>query len=350
VSLIDEIREQPDVCAGLLERSARVVRDIASAARERDVPFVLIAARGTSDHAAVYAQYVMGVLCGLPVALATPSVVTRYSGRPRMGGALVLGISQSGASPDVVAVVTEARRQGALTVAITNEPDSDLAEAAAELIDLRAGSERAVAATKTYTAELTAIAMLAAELANHPDASRRALHDVPDVLRQALSADEAAERAAAELAGMDECVVLGRGFNLATSLEWALKMKELAAVRAQAYSSADYQHGPVASLEDEGHVLAIRARGPLADDISELVARLRSERRARVLLLSDEPVPGGSSDGPSLLHLPYPARLPEWLSPISAIVPGQLFCRHLTLARGMDPEAPRGLSKVTLTH
>jgi glucosamine--fructose-6-phosphate aminotransferase (isomerizing) len=350
VALIDEIREQPDVCAGLLERSARVVAGIAAAARERDIAFVMIAARGTSDHAAVYAQYVLGVLCGLPVALAAPSVVTRYGGRPRMRGALVLGISQSGRSPDVVEVVEEAARQGALTVAITNDPTSALAGAASELLDLRAGSERAVAATKTYTAELMSIAMLAAELAVDADGARRSLQDVPVVLREALAADDAAREAAGRFAAMDECVVLGRGFNLATSLEWALKLKELAGVRAQAYSSADYQHGPVASLEDEGYVLAIRAGGPLASDIEELIARLRAERRANVLVLADAPVGEDASGGSPLVHLPYPDRLPEWLSPIAAIVPGQLFCRHLTLARGLDPETPRGLSKVTLTH
>ena len=156
---------------------------------------------------------------------------------------------------------------------------------------------------------------------------------------------------------MDRCVVLGRGYNLATSLEWALKLKELAGIGAQAYSSADYLHGPVASLDDGGCVLAVRARGPLADEISELVARLRTERRARVLLVSDEPGPDGGATGPEprlaappVLRLPFPPRLPEWLSPIPAIVPGQLFCLYLTRARGMDPETPRGLSKVTLTH
>jgi glucosamine--fructose-6-phosphate aminotransferase (isomerizing) len=147
VALIDEIREQPQVCARLLERSAGAVASVARAARERDVAFVLIAARGTSDHAAVYAQYVLGVLCRLPVALAAPSVVTRYGGRPRMDRALVVGISQSGASPDIVGVVDEATRQGALTVAITNAPGSPLASAAGAVLDLGAGPERAVAAT-----------------------------------------------------------------------------------------------------------------------------------------------------------------------------------------------------------
>ncbi|MEO7118076.1 MAG: SIS domain-containing protein [Candidatus Limnocylindrales bacterium] len=344
MALLDEIREQPEVCARLLERARPIIEGIAAEARRRDLSFVVIAARGSSDHAAVYAQYVLGVLAGLPVALATPSVVTRYGGHPRMANALVLGISQSGRSPDVVEVIAEAQRQGALTMAITNDPGSPLAVAANRSLDLGAGAERAVAATKTYTAEMIAIAMIAAELSTDHVAARRALETIPAALAEALSADPAAREAASRFASMDQCIVLGRGYHLATALEWALKLKELAAVGAQAYSSADYKHGPVASLADGGAVLAVRANGPLATDVTELLERLRTERGAQVLLISDEPA------APSETHLPFPATLPEWLSPIAAIVPGQLFALHLTEARGMDPEAPRGLNKVTLTH
>jgi glucosamine--fructose-6-phosphate aminotransferase (isomerizing) len=144
-------------------------------------------------------------------------------------------------------------------------------------------------------------------------------------------------------AGLADCVVLGRGFNLATGLEWALKLKELAYVRAQAYSTADFQHGPVASLEPGADVLAVLARGALAADATDLVDRLRTERRARVLLLSGDPVAGTD-------HLPFPDVLPEWLSPLVAIIPAQLFAAALARAKGVDVESPRGLNKVTLTR
>jgi glucosamine--fructose-6-phosphate aminotransferase (isomerizing) len=343
MSLLDEIAEQPAVVARLLEDGAAPVRALGDELRRREIGFVLVAARGSSDHAAVYAQYALGVLAGLPVGLAAPSVISRYGGHPRLGQALVLGISQSGRSPDVVGVLEEARAQGALTAAITNDPASTLAGAVDHHLDLEAGEERSVAATKTYSAELVAVAMLAAELAPDP-AAQRAMAALPDAMERALDAERVAERLAAERAAMDDCVVLGRGFNLASALEWALKLKELAYVRAQAYSSADFEHGPVASLPTGGELLAVDAPGPMATDLASLLARLRAEREIRTLLLA----PAGETVVGD--HLPYPAGLPEWLTPIAGIVPAQLFCLHLTMARGHDPEAPRGLHKVTLTR
>lgn len=344
MSLLDEVAEQPRVAARLIEAGRPAIAALAAAARGRDIDFVLIAARGSSDHAAVYAQYALGVLAEMPVGLAAPSVISRYGGHPRLHRALVIGISQSGRSPDVVGVLAEAASQGALTAAITNDPASPLAAAVEHHLDLAAGDERAIAATKTYSAELVAVAMLAAELAPDPPAVWRDLQLLPDALTAGLTAADDAERLAASRREMDHCVVLGRGFNLSSALEWALKLKELAYVRAQAYSSADFEHGPVASLPPGGDLLAIDAPGPMAADLASLLGRLRAERTVRTLVLapSGTPVEGD--------HLPYPAGLPEWLTPIAAIVPAQLFCYHLTRARGEDPEAPRGLHKVTLTR
>ena len=343
MSLADEIGAQPTIAARLLREMPERLEPLVAAAGERRIGQVMIAARGSSDHAATYAQYALGSLARLPVALATPWLFSRYGTPPRVDGALVVGISQSGRSPDVVAVLTEARRQGALTAALTNDPSSPLAAAAEHLLDLGAGEELSVAATKTYTAELMAIAMLAVALGPDSPADREALQRVPEAQRVALESAERAVELADAHAGLADCVVLGRGFNLATALEWALKLKELAYVRAQAYSTADFQHGPVASLEPGADVLAILARGALAADATDLVDRLRTERRARVLLLSDDPVPGTD-------HLPFPDVLPEWLSPLVAIIPAQLFAAALARAKGVDVESPRGLNKVTLTR
>jgi glucosamine--fructose-6-phosphate aminotransferase (isomerizing) len=343
MGLRSEIREQPAAVERLLHGAEQPAAELASEVRRRKIPYVLIAARGSSDHAAVYAQYALGVQAQLPVALAAPSVISRYGGAPRMERALVLGISQSGRSPDVVGVLAEARRQGALTAAITNEPDSPLAHEATHLLPLAAGPELAVAATKTYTTELAAIALLAASLASDDGQAAAELASVPEVMAHALDAEAEAERLALTHRSMGECVVLGRGYNLATALEWALKLKELAYVRAQAYSTADFQHGPVASLEPDSDLLAVDARGPMQVDLADLVARLSGQRGARCLVAAGSRVPGAEL-------LPFPDTLPEWLSPLVAIVPAQLFCYHLALAKGLSTEAPRGLSKVTLTR
>jgi glutamine---fructose-6-phosphate transaminase (isomerizing) len=342
MGLTDEIGAQPVIAERLLRELPAQLAPLAVAAKGR-IAYVMIAARGSSDHAAIYAQYALGSLARLPVALATPSLFSRYASPPRLAGALVIGISQSGRSPDVVAVLEEAKRQGALTAAITNDPASPLAALAQHPLDLGAGAELSVAATKTYTAELLTIAMLALALGDAGTTAHEALLQVPDAQRAALEhAGRASEMADAH-AGLVDCAVLGRGFNLATAFEWALKLKELAYVRAQAYSSADFQHGPVASLAPGGDVLAVIARGPLAADIAELVARLRDERRARVLVLAGDPLPGAD-------HLPFPDTLPEWLSPLVDIIPAQLFAAAVARAKGLDVERPRGLKKVTLTN
>ena len=342
MGLIDEIREQPAVVERLLGRVGPELAGVARSARRAAVDHVFIAARGSSDHAGVYAQYALGAVARLPVGLTAPSLFTRYSRPPRLGRALLVGVSQSGQSPDVVAVVEEARRQGTLTLAITNDGASPLASAAAAVVELGAGPERSIAATKTYTAELAAIAALAVALEDAPAGRAGELGGLPAAMADALGDEVGPAQLGERLAGMEECVVVGRGFQLATSLEWGLKLKELARVRAQAYSAADYAHGPIASFPPGGHLLAVVARGPLYDDVAGLVERLVSERRARAVALAGAPLAGE--------HLRFPDELPEWLSPLTAILPAQLLTGALTRVRGMDAERPRGLAKVTLTR
>jgi glucosamine--fructose-6-phosphate aminotransferase (isomerizing) len=341
MSMRSELGESPDVVEHLLNGAADSVAVVADAVRSRGIDVAVIAARGTSDHAAVYAQYVLGARNGIVVAPATPSLSSLYGTPPRLGGALVLGISQSGKSPDVVSVLTDARHQGALTVAVTNDPASELAAAGDVVIELGAGSERAVAATKTYLAEIAVVALLSAALSGD-DESLAQLRAVPAAMRAALEVEPLVERLAAERAGMEDCVVLARGFHYATAREWALKLKELTGVLADPYSGADFQHGPITLAGAGSEVLAVATDGPAVAGMQELLGRLR-ERGARVLALSDDPRTLAIDQG-----VPLPA-LPEWLSPLAAIIPGQLFAYHLALARGLDPEAPRNLQKVTRT-
>jgi glucosamine--fructose-6-phosphate aminotransferase (isomerizing) len=345
MGLRDEIFEQPHILRQWLETQLENTQRIAHAIRQRQVDFVFLAARGTSDHAGVYAQYVWGSLNGLPVAFAAPSLFTRYGEWPRLHDALVVGVSQSGQSPDVVSVITEGRRQGALTLAITNAPDSPLAQAAEFHLDVHAGVEKAVAATKTYTAELLALAALSAALSND-ETHLAALRRVPEAAAAALQVDETITRIAAQHKALTQCVVLGRGYNLCSAHEWALKLKELAYVFADPYSAADFQHGPMAIVERGFPVLAIAPSGAVLEDVRALLRRLREEQGAELLVLSDDDAT--LALGQAALRLP--AGVPEWLSPLVGIIPAQLYCYHLTRAKGYDPEAPRSLRKVTLTR
>jgi glucosamine--fructose-6-phosphate aminotransferase (isomerizing) len=344
MGLREEIFEQPAVIRRLLETQAEAVRDIAHRVRERSKAFVYLAARGTSDNAGLYAKYLWGIVNGLPVALAAPSMFSVFKSPPRIGDALVVGVSQSGQSPDIISVIEEGRRQGALTLAITNERQSPLAEAAELLIDTVAGPEEAVAATKTYTAQLTAIAMLSIALTGDAE-KRELLNDLPSLVDDTLGLDEMVEEASARYRYMTECVVLGRGFNYATAHEWSLKLKELAYVVAEPYSSADFQHGPVALARQGFPVFAVVPGGTIDREIIKLLAALVENEKVELLTVSSEDSALDLANTPVRL----PERLPEWLTPIPAIVPAQLFCYHLTRAKGYNTEGPRGLSKVTLT-
>jgi glucosamine--fructose-6-phosphate aminotransferase (isomerizing) len=344
MTLRSEIFEQPAVLERLLRTQRDQVREIAAAARSRGVHSIFIAARGTSDNAALYAKYLWGSVNGLPVALAAPSLFTLYRTPPRLEGTLVIGISQSGQSPDIVGVVQEGCRQGALTLAITNEPASPLAAAADMVLDTVAGPEKAVAASKTYTAQLLAIALLSA--ASQDDARLfAALERVPDLVREALALDDAIQSAAERYRYMDRCVVLGRGFNYATAFEWSLKLKEMTYIVAEPYSSADFRHGPVAIVSDGFPVLAVIPSGAVFDDAMALLETLVSAHQAELLVLSNEQAALDLARTP----LRLPTEMPEWLSPLVSIVPAQLFCYHLTRAKGYDTENPRQLQKVTRT-
>jgi glucosamine--fructose-6-phosphate aminotransferase (isomerizing) len=352
MSLAGEIAEQPAVAERFLRERRDAVARIADRLAPRiaagELDFVMIAARGTSDHAAIYAQYLFGAHLRLPIALAAPSLISLYGVEPRVERALVIGISQSGQSPDIVDSVAAARRQGAPTIAITNEPGSELAAAAEDVIDLGTGPELAVAATKTYTAQLLAVASLvtALEARIGRDAARDAeLDAVPDALRDALKSEPQAEVVARHLASRDRVIVIGRGFEYATAREFALKLKELARVSADPYSTADFVHGPLALVEPGFPVIAVAPSGAAAADIDTLLVRL-GELGVERIVLSDRP----KAIAAATLGIAVPTGLPEWLMPIATIVPAQLVAMHLAIARGIDPEAPRWIRKVTLTR
>ncbi|MDR3563150.1 MAG: SIS domain-containing protein [Negativicutes bacterium] len=345
MSLESDIFDQPGVLSNLLVRQAGAANQVARAIRDNDVQYIFLAARGTSDNAGRFAQYLWGARNGLPVALAAPSLFTYYHQPPQLKGALVMGISQSGMSPDIVSVLQEARRQGRPTVTITNTPSSPLSEAAGIIIDTQAGVEKAVAATKTYTSELMSIAMISAALRGELETDP-ILPAVPGWVAQMLALKDEIARLAERYRFMQQCVVLGRGFNYATAFEWALKLKELTYVGAEPYSTADFQHGPIAVVQVGFPVMAVASSGDLFDSFFDLLSELRAKREADLLVLSDQDKALDLAQAPIRL----PAGVPEWISPIVNIIAAQLFSFCLTKVKGYDTENPRGLRKVTETN
>jgi glucosamine--fructose-6-phosphate aminotransferase (isomerizing) len=339
-----EIYQQPQVLEALLTEERDRAWDIARALREYHIRHVVLAARGTSDNAARYGQYLLGAHNRLPVGLATPSLFSVYRQPPRLESCLVIGISQSGQSPDIVAVLAEARRQGAPTLAITNDPASPLAAEGDHLLLLHAGEERAVAATKTYLAQLAALALLSCALAGDQE-RLETLRQAPRLVERVLGMEEQVAGAVERYRYMETCVVLGRGYNYATAFEIALKLKELNYLIAESYSSADFMHGPIAVVGSGFPALLVAPSGAMFPTMHAFGLELRS-RGAELLVISDREELLLQAVTP----LPLPEGLPEWISPLVAVVPGQLFALHLALAKGHDPDRPLGLQKVTITR
>lgn len=339
--LENEINQQPQVIKRLLEREADNVGRLVEDLRGR-FTYVVIAARGTSDNAARYAKYLFGAHNGLPVALATPSLFTLYRRPPRLEHALVIGISQSGQSPDVKSVIEEGRRQGQPTLALTNFPGSALAKAADHVLPLHAGSEKAVAATKTYTASLALLALLSSAMA--ADGARLdQLRQLPQLVEETLRILRPVMNRAERYRYMTDCAVIGRGYNYATAFEISLKIKELTRVVAEPYSSADFLHGPIAMIQAGFPTIAIAPTGAVFDDMRNLILKMK-ELQAECLIVSDSQ----SLLEQAELAMPLPA-VPEWLSPVLCVIPGQLFGLVLARVKGYDPDRPEGLRKVTET-
>ena len=338
-----ELREQPAALERLLDRQGDRAREIARIFVCDDVKYVLIASRGSSGNAARYAQYLLGRAHRVPVMFATPSLYTIYEQPPRLEGAVVVGISQSGASPDVASVLAEARRQGRPTVALTNAPDSPLAREADAVLLLEAGEERAVAATKTYLNSLGAIAMLFAA-ADGPVAEAE-LARMPSLLEEQIELSIETAPPLDEFGDAVGATVVARGVNYGTAFEIALKIRELSGLVVEAYSPADLMHGPIAAIREGWPVIVVAPTGPARPSVEGLVLPLL-ERGARIIAVSDVAAVLRRAH----TRLPLVARVPEWLSPLVAVVPGQLAALRLAQLRGIDLDQPLGLSKVTLTR
>lgn len=335
-----EISEQPAVFERILTRGLAQIRDVAGSIAAGKPRFALLAARGTSDHAALYAKYLCEIVLGMPVGLASPSTMTAYGTRPDLHDVLFVGVSQSGGSPDLVESLRTAGECGALTLAVTNAPSSALAAAAQLHIDVLAGPEKAVAATKSYTAELLALYLLVDALRGGDGSAATPIVAAASAL---VSDADAVRTVAARFTGVERLVVTGRGYSYPTAREAALKLMETSYIAAQAFSGADLLHGPMAMLQRDSAVIAIAPRGvggtaiqPVLDRLAELGTNLTVVGPA----LADDPRVG---------RLALPDGLPEELSPLAEIIPLQMLARELAVVRGYDPDSPRGLRKITET-
>jgi glucosamine--fructose-6-phosphate aminotransferase (isomerizing) len=338
-----EMAEQPRVLTALAARRPELIAEVREALGAAPPAGIVLVARGSSDNAAVFGRYVLELATRRPVALAAPSLTTRYGVEDRLDGWLAVGVSQSGKTPEIVSVLEAFGAAGARTVAITNDRDSALAGAASATIDTAAGAEQAVPATKTVTSQFAAFAVLAEALADGSDAGLpwddAAWAALPDAVGSLLEDDAPARAAAGIIGDAQGLVAIARGLLLGAALESALKLKEMTGILAEGASAADFLHGPIAVVRRELPVLTLSAGGPAAADVAEFADAAR-ERHGRVVAISTD----AGAD------LPIPSSIPDGLASIPAIVRAQQLAREVSLLRGIDPDSPFGLSKVTITH
>ncbi|MCM2388054.1 SIS domain-containing protein [Streptomyces albipurpureus] len=337
-----EMAEQPAVLRRILERGAPRIREVAAAIAERAPRFVLLAARGTSDNAALYAKYLLEIRLGLPCGLTSMSTTTAYGARPDLRDVLVVTVSQSGGSPDLVASAQAARAAGAITLAVTNNPDSPLAAVCEFHVDVLAGPEQALPATKTYTASLLSLYLLVEGLRGDAGA---AAHMLPDLAAEVLARQEEVRQLASRYRFAERMVITSRGYGYPTAKEAALKLMETSYIPALSYSGADLLHGPLAMVDNISPVIAVVTDGQGGKALQPVLDRLRG-RGADLVVVGPAPQVAAASAG---FTLPT-AGVPEELQPVLEILPLQLLAYEVTIARGQDPDAPRALAKVTETH
>ncbi|MFD0418016.1 SIS domain-containing protein [Streptomyces sp. NPDC127108] len=337
-----EMAEQPEVLRRLLGTGAPTIHETARQVAAQRPRFVLLTARGTSDHAALYAKYLLEVRLGLPCGLTSMSTTTAYGAKPDLRDVLVVTVSQSGGSPDLVASTQAAREAGAITLAVTNNPDSPLAAVSEHHIDILAGPEKALPATKTYTASLLALYLFIEGLR---DGDGAAAGPLPDLAADLLARQPEIRTLAARYRFAERMVITSRGYGYPTAKEAALKLMETSYIPALAYSGADLLHGPLAMVDNISPVIAVVPDGRGGEALQPVLDRLRG-RGADLVVIGPKAQVEQASAG---FALPTDG-VPEEVQPILEIIPLQLLAYEVTIARGQDPDAPRALAKVTETR
>jgi glucosamine--fructose-6-phosphate aminotransferase (isomerizing) len=342
--MLEEIRQQPEALERTLSAELRSVEKFKRLVEKQRPRLVVLVARGTSDNAALFGRYLLEITTGIPVSLAAPSITTLYGARVDYRDALVVGISQSGESTDTNLVLERARRQGALTLGITNESGSAMARIAEHVFLVRAGREKSVAATKTYTGQMLMMYLLAYALGGGVRIAD--LERIPDVVRATLALEPEIDALSERYRFMRHAVVVGRGLNYSNAFEMALKLMETCYVVAERFSSADFLHGPIALVEPNFPVFAFAPPGKTWPSIGETLTKLQG-LQAEIVALTDSGNRDVDQRATRVIRLPR--RVKEILTPIPYIVPAQIFAACLAVHKGLDPDKPRTLTKVTLT-
>lgn len=340
--MLQEIAEQPAALARTIQAERVKISRLGRLLKSREIDLIVLVARGSSDNAALFGRYLLEITTGTPVSLSAPSVHTLYRATLNLRHALVIGVSQSGEGEDINLVLQNARNCGAFTVGITNEPSSSMVNLVDETLLMHGGRERSVAATKTFTGQMMLFYMLAAELADR--ALDWSYEDIPDFAARALEQQPAILELVQRYVFMENCVVVGRGLAYANAYELALKLMETCYVVAERFSSADFLHGPLAMVERHFPVILFAPPGVMLAGVKDLIKRLKELRADTLVLTSDLEAAGQCSRA-----IIMPREIDEFVAPIPYIIPGQLFAALLADAKGLDPDQPRSLSKVTRT-
>ena len=342
--MLEEIRQQPEALERTLSAELRAVGKFKRLVEKQRPRLVVLVARGTSDNAALFGRYLLEITTGIPVSLAAPSITTLYKARLNYRDALVVGISQSGESTDTNLVLERARRQGALTLGITNASGSAMARIAEHLFLVRAGHEKSVAATKTYTGQMLMMYLLAYALGGGVRIAD--LERIPEVVRHTLALEPQIDALSERYRFMRYAAVVGRGLNYSNAFEMSLKLMETCYVVAERFSSADFLHGPIALVEQNFPVFAFAPPGKTWPSIGETLAKLQA-LQAEIVAITDSGNRQVERYATRVIRLPR--RVKEILTPIPYIVPAQIFAACLAVHKGLDPDKPRTLTKVTLT-
>jgi len=340
--MLQEIAEQPEGLLRTIDAERAKIARLGKFLKDRDIDLIVLVARGSSDNAALFGRYLLEIKTGIPVSLSAPSVHTLYKAKLKLQHALVIGVSQSGEGEDINLVLENARSCGAYTVGITNEPTSSMTHIVDETLVMHGGRERSVAATKTFTGQMMLFYMLAAELgSSSPNLSYEA---IPEFAARALEQKPALVELVQRYVFMENCVVVGRGLAYANAYELALKLMETCYVVAERFSSADFLHGPLAMVERHFPVILFAPSGVMLPGVKHLIGRLK-ELHADTLVITGDLEAAASCSRAIIM----PREIDEFLAPIPYMIPGQLFAALLAEAKGLDPDAPRSLSKVTRT-
>lgn len=343
-NLEKEIREQPQMLAKVIDNNLPTIKEVVAKAKEQGVSSIYFAARGTSDHACIYAQYLFGIFAGIPCALGTPSVFTKYGAHVNLKGMLVVGVSQSGRAEDVLAVLESAKEDGCITVAVTNNPDSPVAKCADYHLFCGCGLEASIAATKTFTTQKMILGTMAAVWAEN-DALLEEFRGVSAKAQELIDTKFDEIMAFAEkYQNIDGAIILGRGVSYCIALEGALKMLETNKIKMKGYPISDFHHGPIAQVKEGDLVFVLSPKGKTNDDADAIIEKLLGVKADVVVVTDDASV---APAGTSALVLPHTGS--EFTFTYMAVLAFQLIACNMTTVRGIDPDVAGVINKITIT-